>query len=114
MQSITRTGTYIAQSVLEGEGYSLSLELESLMYVLVFLVVNGDAHWGNQCIWPAALNAKVASFAESEGFNVYVVKRCRPDVVGVVERLQKLFWQPSYQCNINPEQFHKALILKSA
>lgn len=115
LQSITGTSTFIARSVLEGEGYSLSSELESLMYVLVFLAVNGVAHWANQRVRPAALlSTKVASFAENESFNRYVVKRCRSDLVGVVERLQKLFWQPSYQRNISPEQFHEALILKSA
>ena len=60
-QSITGTSTFIARSVLEGEGYTLSSELESLMYVLVFLAVDSAAHWGNKPIGPAALDVKVAT-----------------------------------------------------
>lgn len=114
LQSITGTSTFIARSVLEGEGYCLSSELESLMYVLVFLAVGGVAHWGNKRIGPSALDAKVATFAEYEGFNKYVIKRCRSDLVEVVKKLRNLFWQPSYQRSITPEQFREALGLQPA
>ena len=65
-QSITGTSSFIARRVLEGETYTLSSELESLMYVLEFLAVDGAAHGGNKPIGPAALDVKVASLGEQE------------------------------------------------
>ncbi len=108
-QSITGTSTFIARSVLEGEGYTLSSELESLMYVLVFLAVDGAAHWGNKPIGPAAWDVKVATFSEQESFEKYVLRRCRSDLMQVVKRLRNLFWQPTYQRSITPWQFCQAL-----
>ena len=108
-QSITGTSTFIARSVLEGEGYTLSSELESLMYVLVFLAVNGAAHWGNKPIGPAALDVKVATFSEQESFEKYVIQRCRSDLMQAVKRLRNLFWQPTYKRSITPWQFCQAL-----
>ncbi|KAL0040401.1 hypothetical protein WJX77_006166 [Trebouxia sp. C0004] len=62
-QSITGASTVIARSVLEGEGYTLSSDLESLMYVLVFLAVNGAAHLGNKPFGPAALHVTFVAAA---------------------------------------------------
>jgi serine/threonine protein kinase len=107
--SITGTCTFIARSVLEGEGYSLSSELESLMYVLVFLAVDGAAHWGNKPIGPAALDVKVATFGEQESFDKYVLRRCRSDLMQAVKRLRNVFWEPTYQRNITTLQFCQAV-----
>jgi len=108
-QSITGTSTFIARSVLEGEGYTLSSELESLMYVLVFLAVDGAVHWGNMPIGSTALDVKVATFYEQQSFEKYVLQRCRSDLMQVVKRLRKLFWQPTYQHSVTPLQFRQAL-----
>ena len=108
-QSITGTSTFIARSALEGEGYTLSSELESLMYVLVFFAVDGFAHWGNKPIGPAALDVKVATFADQESFKNYVLHRCRLDLMEQVKRLRNLFWEPTYQRSITPLQFRQAL-----
>ena len=107
--SITGTCTFIARGVLEGEGYSLSSELESLMYVTVFLAVAGHAHWGNKPIGSVAVSVRVHCFIEQESFEKYIVRRCRPDLVGVVRRLRNLFWQPVYQRNVTALQFQQAL-----
>ena len=107
--SIMGTCTFIAQSVLAGEGYTLSSELESLMYVLVFLAVDGAAHWGNKPIGRTALDVKVATFAEEESFSKKVLDRCHSDLKDVVLRLRNLFWQPRYQRNITHVQFCNAL-----
>ena len=48
--SIPATSTFMARSVLEGGAYTLSLELESLMYVIVFLAIGGQAHWGKKSV----------------------------------------------------------------
>ena len=90
-QSITGTCTYMARSVLEDGAYTLSSELESLMYVIVFLAVDGAAHWAKKPIGPAALSVKVESFYEQESFERYVIQRCRPDLVDVVRSLRNLF-----------------------
>lgn len=79
------------------------------MYVLVFLAVDGAAHWGNKPIGPTALHVKVATFSEQESFENYVLRRCRSDLMQAVKRLRRLFWQPTYQRSITPSQFRQAL-----
>ena len=106
---VTGTSTFIARSVLEGEGYTLSSELESLMYIVIFLAVDGVAHWGNKPVGPWALAFKVQCFAEQASFERYIVQRCRTDLLEVVKRLRNLFWQPTYQSNITALQFQQAL-----
>ncbi len=108
-RSITGTPTFIARSVLAGEGYTVSSELESLMYVFVFMAVDGAAHWGNKYIGATALHAKVAIFYEQESFEKYVLRRCRSDLVQAVKRLRNLFWRPTYQRSVTPLQFCQAL-----
>ena len=48
----------MARSVLEGGAYTLSSEHESLnlMYVMIFLAVDGAAHWGKKPVGPATLS----------------------------------------------------------
>jgi len=87
----------------------LSSELESLMYVTVFLAVAGHAHWGNVPIGSDAVSARVHCFHEQESFEKYIVQRCRSDLVEVVRRLRNLFWQPTYQHNTTALQFQQAL-----
>ncbi|DBA84490.1 TPA: hypothetical protein ACH3X1_006109 [Trebouxia sp. C0004] len=92
-QSITGASTVIARSVLEGEGYTLSSDLESLMYVLVFLAVNGAAHLGNKPFGPAALHV---TFGEQESSENHVLRRCRSHLMQAVKSLRSVFWQPTY------------------
>lgn len=107
--SMTGTSTFMARSVLEGGAHTLSSELECLMYVIVFLAVNGAAHWGKKPVGPAALSFKVQSFSEQESFERYVVRRCRPDLVKVVRRLRNLFWKPTYHRGVTEAEFQQAL-----
>ncbi len=79
------------------------------MYVLVFLAVDGAAHWGNKPIGPLALTFKVATFGDQESFEMYVLQRCRLDLQQAVTRLRMLFWQPKYRRDITPLQFRQAL-----
>ena len=72
----------------------MSSRLEILMYVFVFLAVEGAVHWGNKPIGATALDVKVATFYEQEGFEKYVLRRCRSDLMQAVKRLRNLFWQP--------------------
>ena len=108
-QSITGTPTFIAQSVLQGEGYTMSSELKSLMYVFFSLVVEGAAHWVNKPIGATALAAKVATFNDQKLFEKYVLQRCRSDFMQAVKRLRNLFWQPRHQRSVIPLQFCQAL-----
>lgn len=107
--SITGTSTYMARSVLEGGAYSVSSELESLMYVMVFLAVSGHAHWGNKPIGAAALAFKVQCFGEQQSFETFVLQRCRLDMVKVVRGLRDLFWLPTYQYGVTAAQFQTVL-----
>ena len=108
-QSMTGTSTFLARSVLQGEGYTLSSELDYLMCVLGFLAVDGDVRWGNKSIGPAALHVKVAFFGEQESSEKYVLRHCPFDLMQAVIRLQRFFRQPTYQRSITPLQFHQAL-----
>lgn len=107
--SITGTSTYMARSVLEGGTYTVSSELESLMYVMAFLAVSGNAHWANKPVGAAALAFKVQSFSEQRSFETYVVQRCRLDMVKVVRGLRDLFWLPTYQHGVTAAQFQSVL-----
>ena len=106
---ITGTSTFIARSVLEGKGHSLSTELESLMYVTAFLAVQGHAHWGNKPVAPMALAFKTATFLDQENFDHFVVQRSRHELKELVNRLRDLFWKPTYQRDVTTEQFQQAL-----
>ena len=94
--SITGTTTFMARRVLEGRGYSLSSELQSLMYVTIYLAVEGLAHWANKPVGSMALAFKVQTFADKEG-DKFVMRCCHPDLMGAVLRLWQLFWHPCYQ-----------------
>ena len=93
--SITGTSIFMARSVLEGGAYTLSSEHESLnlMYVMIFLAVDGAAHWGKKPVRPATLSFKVESFSEQEIYERCVIQRCCPDLVKVVRELRNFFWQ---------------------
>lgn len=108
-QSITGTPTFIARSVSQGEGYTVSSEVESLMYVSFFFGCRGCCALGNKPIGATALAAKVATFCEQESFEKYVLQRCRSDHMQAVKRLRNLFWLPRYQRSVTPLQFCQAL-----
>ena len=87
----------------------MSSELKSLMYVFVFLVVEGAAHWVNKPVGATALAAKVATFNDQKLFEKYVLQRSRSDLMQAVKRLRNLFWQPRHQRSVTPLQFSQAL-----
>ena len=64
----------MARSVLQDRVYTLSSELKSSLYVIVFLAVHGAAHWGKKPVGPAALSFKVQSFSDQESFDRYIVQ----------------------------------------
>ncbi len=77
----------MARSVLQCQGYTVSLKLESLMYVTVFLALSGVVRWANSPTNPSALAFKTQSFCDQENFERYVLQHCREDLVGVAQRL---------------------------
>ena len=72
--SITGTSTFMTRRVPEDGVYTLSSELESLMYVIVFLAIDGAAHFGKKPVGPAAMSFKVQSFSDQESFDRYIVQ----------------------------------------
>lgn len=103
--SITGTSAFVARSVLQRQGYTVSSELESLMYVTVFLTLSGVVCWAKSPTSPSALAFKTESFCDQENFERYVLRCCREDLVMVVQRLWDLFWKPTYQSNVTALQF---------
>ncbi len=107
--NITGTSAFVARSVLQCQGYTLSSELESLMYVTAFLALGGVVRWAKSPTSPSALAFKTESFCDQENFERYVLQRCRKDLVVVVQRLRDLFWEPTYKRNVTALQFQQAL-----
>lgn len=106
--NITGTRAFMARDVLQCKGYTVSSELESLMYVAVFLALSGVVRWAKSSN-RSALAFKTESFCDQENFEQHVLRRCRKDLVVVVQRLQDLFWKPTYQRNVTALQFQQAL-----
>ena len=97
--SITGTSAFVARSVLQGQGYTVSSELESLMYVTVFLALSDVVRWAKSPTSPSALAFKTESFCDQEKFERYVHRRCRKDLVVVVQKLRDLETNLPAQCH---------------
>ena len=78
--SITGTSAFVARSALQCQGYTVSSELESLMYVTVFLGLSGVVRWAKSPTSSSALAFKTESFCDQENFERYVLRRCREDL----------------------------------
>lgn len=98
----------MARDVLQCKGYTVSSELESLMYVTVVLALSGVVRWAKSSN-RSALAFETESFCDQENFEQHVLRRCRKDLVVVVQRLQDLFWKPTCQRNVTALQFQQAL-----
>ena len=95
----------MARDVLQCKGYTVSSELESLMYVTVFLALSGVVRWAKSSN-RNALAFETESFCDQENFEQHVLRRCCKDLV---QRLRDLFWKPIYQRNVTALQFQQAL-----
>ena len=108
---LTGTPLFMAISILEGGPHTVSSDLESLFLLLVFLGCRGHVHWANaRPEWREAGALKLLALTPGElFFEKYVHQRCRPDLFGAVQRLQKLFFVPSYNREVTVPQFLSAL-----
>ena len=113
MPQLTGTPLFMACSILQGEKHTVSSDLESLFYMLLFLACKGHVHWANSSLWSReALSCKVHSVMVEEYFDLYVRQRCakvQPALLAPIDRLQKLFFAPAYNRKVSVEEFLKAL-----
>lgn len=99
----------MAISILEGEPHTVSSDLESLFLVLIYLGCRGHVHWANvQPRWRSASALRAIALTEPY-FDKYVRERGRPELLPVVDRLQKLFFVPKYNRNVTVPEFLRAL-----
>ena len=101
----------MALSVLKSEPQTVSSDLESLFYSMLYAATSGALHWGQYSHEEAAAyDAKMASMLNAADFETKVVARIRSaELVPIATRLRALFFKDGvYNSNVTPASFIKA------
>lgn len=86
-------------------GHSVSTELESLMYVLIFTLTGGFLPWRHVGLEDCHLpSIRFGAMASSE-FSNKVLHHVRGECHSMVSRLRNLFFTPDYSTNVTPDMF---------
>jgi serine/threonine protein kinase len=109
-EELTGTTLFMAYSVMQGEGHTVSSDLESLFLVLLFIATAGRVHWLNARLGTSAAAAlKLEALLGDKGYMRFTRCRCKEDLVLAVDRLRALFFKPDYNTEVDVQQFLKAL-----
>ncbi|EFJ36385.1 hypothetical protein SELMODRAFT_404331 [Selaginella moellendorffii] len=112
-----RTGVtrlFAAVQVLDGNEHCLSSEMESLMYVLVYLAMGRRVPWRFSGANIVSMY-KRALFSNVQTFEQRVVSHVDDKLLQEqLRRLQKLFFVPTYRHDVRYEEFCQELLLDDA
>lgn len=112
-ECITGTPSFMALSVLKGKPQTVSSELESLYYSMLYAATSGALHWGQYSREEsAAYDAKMASMLNAAECQAKVVARIHSaELVPIATRLRALFFEDGlYISNVTPELFISAFV----
>ena len=87
------------------QGHNVSTELESLMYVLIFILTGGILPWRRVAFedhsMPSIRYGAMASSEFSRRILSYVCVECH----SMIRRLRDLFFPPGYSTDVTPDMF---------
>lgn len=109
---VTGTPAFMSLAVMNAEHQSVSTELESLLYSMLYAATKGKLHWGGYLHFdPAAYDAKVAAMVSNDRFESKVVSRIDDILLRNVARsIRSLFFAGGrYMKGVQVESFVAAI-----
>ena len=98
-------------NVTRKKGHLVSTELESLFYVLIFVLAGGILPWRHTPFEDHNLAATVFGIMASDEFSARVLKRVPGVCHDTLNRLHRLFFSPDYATDVTPKRFISELHL---
>ena len=98
-------------NVIRQKGHLVSTELESLLYVLIFVLTGGILPWRHIPFEDHNLAAIVFGVMASDEFSERVLKRVPRTCHDMLDRLRRLFFPAGYATDVTPERFISELHL---
>ncbi|KAL3162655.1 hypothetical protein ABBQ38_008700 [Trebouxia sp. C0009 RCD-2024] len=108
----TGTPLFMAWNVIRKQGHTVSTELESLMYVLMFILSGGILPWRHVLLQDCNLAAIRYGIMASSEFTKRLVSRTPAQCHKMLYRLRDLFFfTPGYSVAVTPDAFIAELCL---
>lgn len=107
----TGTPLFMGWNVIRKRGHLVSTELESLLYVLIFVLTGGILPWRHTPFEDHNLAATVFGIMASDEFSERVLKRVPRTCHDMLNRLRRLFFPADYATDVTPERFISELHL---
>lgn len=102
----------MAWNVSRKKGHNVRTELESLMYVLMFVLAGGILPWRHIPLDHHNLAATRFGLMASDEFSRCVLERVPDKSRNMLYRLRELFFSPDYSTDVTPERFIAELHLQ--